>query len=222
MSNGRKKDGVAFKIPSVEAMAPPPVNYSFGRYGPGPVVPSEEECLAICKAFDMPAHILRHSQTVARVASCLASRAVQAGLDVDEQAVRASALLHDLAKGYTIQYGGHHSQLGGAWVQDLTHNPQIAQGVIHHVYWPFEVDPRRYFLPLAVGYADKRVRHDVIVTLTERFEDLFVRYGATGDIRARIQGTLDQARILEKKLSEALEVDLHACAFDCGGLVGGA
>jgi hypothetical protein len=141
---------------------------------------------------------------------------------VDEQAVRASALLHDLAKGYTIQYGGHHSQLGGAWVQDLTRNPQIAQGVIHHVYWPFEIDPRRHFLPLAVSYADKRVRHDVIVTLTERFEDLFVRYGATGEIRARLQGTLDQALLLEKKLSEALEVDLHACTFDRGGLVRGA
>ena len=38
-----------------------------------------------------------------------------------------------------------------------------------------------------VNYADKRVLHETVVTLEERFADLKVRYGRTPEALARIR-----------------------------------
>ncbi len=182
-------------------------------------VPSERECEDYWNDFAMPDHIRRHSLMVAMVATFLAQKAQEKGLDVCLKSVRASALLHDLAKHYTILHGGHHNQLGGAWVMDLTGNPVVAQGVTHHIYWPFEPDLEKYFLPLAVLYADKRVSHDKLVNVSDRFKDLVERYGTTGGIKAKIALTEIQALEIEESFSRFLGVELNECTFDSGRMV---
>ncbi len=182
-------------------------------------VPSEEQCVRWWDDFAMPEHIRAHSQKVALVAGFLAEAGQKRGLSACLDTVIASALLHDLAKAYCIDHGGNHSQLGGAWAMALTGNPLLAQGVMHHVYWPFAVDLRRFFVPLAVLYGDKRVSHDRIVPIAERFGDLQERYGKTEEIRDRIHTTNRQAKAIEDALSRLLEIDLNAHDFDRGRLV---
>jgi hypothetical protein len=167
----------------------------------------------------MPDHIREHSRKVAVVATQVAELARARGMDVCVDTVRASALLHDLAKIYCVKNGGNHSQLGGAWVMALTGDPLLAQGVIHHVYWPFELDLVRYFTPMVVLYGDKRVAHDRIVPIESRFGDLVERYGKTEEIRQRIHSTNRQAKEIEDALSQLLEVDLNAHDFDSRRLV---
>ncbi len=182
-------------------------------------IPDDATCLAYWGRYDMPEHIRGHSLLVARVATFLALGAREAGLSVSVPTVRASALLHDLAKAFTIEHGGSHSQLGASWAVSLTKNPALAQGVLHHVYWPYEVDIRKYFLPLAVIYGDKRVQHNDLVSLERRFKDLLDRYGKTEDLRKRIGLAHAQARELERLFGRLLEKELHASTFDCGRLV---
>jgi hypothetical protein len=182
-------------------------------------VPDDAQCARYWEAFAMLENVAAHSGMVADVATFLAKRAAEAGLDVDVPTVRASALLHDLAKTYCIRHGGNHSQLGGAWVAELTGNPIIASGVTHHVYWPFELDLRRYFAPLAVLYADKRVNHNRLVSIENRFKDLIVRYGIPMNLQDSINETKRQALELEQLLCDTLKVDLNACDFDSGRLV---
>lgn len=184
-----------------------------------PAAPSDMQCYALWEEYDMLPHIREHSLGVARVATSLALAAVRAGLDVDVQTVRASALLHDIAKTYTIRHGGNHSQLGGAWMQERTGNPLLAMGIIHHVHWPWAVDVRAHFLPLAIIYGDKRVRHDTVVTLDERFDDLYSRYGTTQYIRDRLAESRNQAEAIETALSQTLGMNLHEDTFDSGRLV---
>lgn len=172
-------------------------------------------------------HIKRHSELVAQVATTLAQMALErkAGnpqqLSPDDfvQSVRAAGLLHDLGKTCTIQMGGDHGQLGAGWVMQLTGNPHIAQGVMHHVYWPGELDLARHFLPLAIIYADKRVRHDELVSLEERFDDLMDRYGTSERSRVWIGRSRQQNLDLENLLSIFLEEDIHAYPFDRRRLV---
>ncbi|MCK9241238.1 phosphohydrolase [Desulfocurvus sp.] len=184
-------------------------------------VPTDEECLAHWDRCAMPGHIRAHSALVGAIAGALGERAEALGVVAPgwARAVRASGLLHDLAKFYCVQHGGNHAQLGAAWVLDCTGNPALAQGVMHHVWWPYPVDPARYFLPLAVQYADKRVRHDAVVSLGARYTDLFERYGKNETARERIEAAFRQGRAVEHTLSELLEVKLHACPFDSGRLV---
>jgi ribosomal protein L17 len=200
-------------------LPPPPQAPAGKRSGPGWRVPDEAQCVAWWDRFDMPDHIRAHSRQVAKVASFVAEAGRQRGIAVDVPTVYASALLHDLAKIYSIRHGGNHSQLGGAWVMALTCNPLLAQGVIHHVFWPFEVDLVRFFTPLAVLYADKRVSHDRIVHIEDRFGDLLDRYGKTPEICDRIHTTNRQAKDIEESLGRLLEIDLNAHDFDSGRLV---
>lgn len=188
-------------------------------FDPSLHVPDDAECEAHWARFEMLDNIVQHSRKVAIIATFLAKRAKDLGMAIDVPTVRASAMLHDIAKTYCIIHGGNHSQLGGAWVSDLTGNPAIAVGVTHHVIWPFELDIHNYFTPLAVIYADKRVRHDSVVTIESRFDDLIKRYGVNDYIRQRIEVTKAQSLDLESKLADILEVDLNACDFDSGRLV---
>jgi len=183
-------------------------------------VPTNAECLRLWDAYGMLPNVRAHSLMVGHMATSLAEGAKLAGLSVDVAAVRAAALLHDLAKTYTIRYGGNHCQLGGAWVQELTGNPAVAQGVVCHVYWPGVLDLRQYFLPLAIIYSDKRVKHNQIVSLEGRFDDLLVRYGKTAYIRARILQSFQQAAAIEKALAATLGMELHERTFGCRRLVG--
>jgi putative nucleotidyltransferase with HDIG domain len=202
--------------PEFRSPLPPPPPMVFD---PGLDVPDDARCREFWSSFDMLENVAQHSMMVAQVATFLARRGKQMGLDLDVPTVRASAMMHDIAKSYSIRHGGNHSQLGGAWTVALTGNPAIAIGVTHHVYWAFDMDLTKYFTPLAVIYADKRVRHDGLVSLESRFRDLIKRYGVNDYIRGRIETTKTQAVDLETLLSNTLEVDLNACDFDSGRLV---
>ncbi|WP_207264416.1 phosphohydrolase [Desulfovibrio sp. Huiquan2017] len=182
-------------------------------------VPDDVQCARYWEEYAMLDNVAEHSRMVATVATFLSKRAVEQGLDVDVPTVRASAMLHDLAKTYCIRHGGNHSQLGGAWVAELTGNPIIACGVTHHVYWPFAMDLSRYFPPLAVLYADKRVNHNRLVSIEDRFRDLIIRYGIPLNLQDRINETKRQALELEQLLCDTLKVNLNACDFDSGRLV---
>ncbi|MDC0336570.1 HDIG domain-containing protein [Pseudodesulfovibrio sp.] len=204
----------AEKHPLSTLPPPPPVAIDSGL-----TVPNDRQCAEYWMRFSMLENVVEHSYEVARLATFLAARAKELGLDVDVPTVRASALLHDIAKTYCIVHGGNHSQLGGAWTVEMTGNPAIACGVTHHVYWPFELDLDKYFTPLAVIYADKRVNHNQIVSIEDRFEDLIKRYGIPLGLQDKIKMTESQALDLEKLLCDTLEVDLNECDFNSGRLV---
>lgn len=177
-------------------------------------VPTDAECLELWNRYGMLDHIRVHSSLVAGVATTLAELARDKGMGLNVQAVRASALLHDLGKTYTVQFGGNHSQLGSSWVIQATRNPAVAQGVMHHVHWPGPLDLDAHFLPLAIIYADKRVKHESVVSLKDRFIDLVDRYGVNQDLIARIRRSFKQGKDIEKLLNTRLEVDLDAYPFD--------
>lgn len=190
-------------------------------------IPSDAECRGWWDTYGMFGHIKEHSEMVAGVATTLAVLAARQGLgnpdglsqDDFVQSVRAAGLLHDLGKTYSIEHGGNHSQIGAAWVMDLIRSPRIAQGIVHHVYWPGPLDLDRHFLPLAIVYADKRIKHDTIVGIEERFADLFDRYGHTERSREWITRAFNQGRELEHLFSTFLGENIHEYPFDRRGLV---
>lgn len=204
--------------PSVHPLAAlPPLSLPDAPCGD---IPDEDACRALWDKYGMLDNIRAHSAQVAALAVNLAELAAVRGGGVSVPMVRAAALLHDIAKTYTITHGGSHAQLGASWVVSETRNRAIAQGVMLHVHWPWPVDPARVCsLPFFVIYADKRIKHDRCVSLRERFEDLLVRYGHTEQARAGIQESYRQGQTIERALAARLGLNLHACTLDCGRLV---
>ena len=182
-------------------------------------IPSVTDCFHLWEQFSMPEHIKNHSCQVARIASELAFMRYQDEQSPHFRAIQTCALLHDLGKIYCIKNGGDHAAVGAAWVQAITKNPYLSQGVMHHVYWPGTIDLDRHFLPLAIIYADKRVRHDTLVSLQERTDDLLVRYGTTSEHRKNIKIAMQQGVDIEKALNKRFGVQLNEHTFNSRWLV---
>lgn len=194
---------------------------SLGLFPGRAPAPGTQECFALWDKYEMLENVRGHSLVVARIATALAERARQLGIVDLVDLARASALLHDLAKTFCVKYGGDHAMLGAAWAVMETGNYALAQGIILHVHWPWKLPENRDIccVPIFVLYADKRVRHDQCVSLDERFEDLYKRYGKTEEAILGIRGSHEQAKAIEEALSECLMRDLHEDNFDCGRLV---
>ena len=189
--------------------------------GKSGAAPGDAACSPLWDKYAMLPNIRRHSLLVAHIATALARKAEALGLPVRAAQVRASALLHDIAKTYCVRYGGSHAQVGAAWTVAETGNYAVAQGVMLHVWWPWSLPQGTDIcaLPFFVMYADKRVRHDACVTLEERYDDLLQRYGRTEEAREGIRAAYRQGKTIEDALAVLLGWSLHEDSFDSGRLV---
>lgn len=182
-------------------------------------IPDRAACRTLWKRCAMLPHVARHSIQVARFARAMAERALELGKgDVCALAL-AAGLLHDIAKSYTVRYGGSHAQLGASWVMTHTGNPLIARAVLYHVWWPWALPQNLTDPVFFVLYADKRVMHDRIVDRQTRHRDLLERYGTNAAAREVITAGNARADNLERAMAAYLEIDLHACTLAGGRLV---
>jgi putative nucleotidyltransferase with HDIG domain len=183
--------------------------------------PDDSACFSLWDKYAMLPNVRKHSLVVAHIATTLAGRAQARNIAVDLPHVRAAALLHDIAKSYCVRYGGSHAQLGASWTVAETRNYAVAQAVLLHVHWPWRLPEGDCLctLPFFIIYADKRVRHDVCVSLDERYEDLLTRYGHSEAARSGIRKSYEQGKTIERAFSALLGGALHEDSFDCGRMV---
>jgi len=146
------------------------------------LIPSPETTSEILKKYQVPPHILLHSEMVRKVAMAIVACLKTAGLPIDSAAVDRAALLHDLCKMDALTSGGDHALMAQEELSRLGY-PFIGEIVGQHVRLK-SLDLNE---AMVVNYADKRVMHDRIVSLPERFEDLMARYGTDEARRERIR-----------------------------------
>jgi len=166
---------------------------------------SRDTCLELLKRRRVPQHVIAHSLQVDRVARFLATRLNEVGEGLDVGLVEAASLLHDIAKMDGLRTGGNHARDGAEALRAMGF-PRVAEVVEHHVVTPNIPGLVRVTEDELVNYADKRVMHDRIVTLEERFEDLKERYGRTPEGRALIGGAMERTRGIERKIFDRLRV----------------
>ncbi len=168
------------------------------------MVPSIVDCHAFMDQYKMLDNIRAHSVMVEKVAGIIARGLLECGITLSLGITSAGALMHDIAKTPCLGTGEDHAALGKKFCidNDLF---EIAEIVGQHVRLK-AYDPRGDITEEEiVYYADKRVNHDVIVSLEERLEYLLLRYGKDKrDVRIRIRSNFDLARKVERKLFATL------------------
>ncbi len=176
-------------------------------------VPSWQDCLALMEEQGMWENIVRHSLLVEQVARSLAEVLLQAGEDLHLSEITAGALLHDITKTKSVQTREDHALTGQQLLEELGY-PRIGQIVGCHVLLPSSIFSREgVSAEEVVHYADKRVLHDAVVSLPERFEDLVYRYGKTPDACCRLKILEDQSFRIEEKIFSRIDIipeDLHS------------
>ena len=136
-------------------------------------LPSLSEVFQFWERFGMLDNIRDHSRRVRDVSLVLTSWLVSAGVNLNVRAVEMGALLHDIAKTPCLDGSCRHDLRGAEILREL-HFPELADLVAVHVYFPMD---RPVDEAAIVYYADKRVRHDQVVTVEERFAYIRRRYG---------------------------------------------
>lgn len=172
------------------------------------IIPDVAHCFRLMDEYAMLPNIRGHSIMVARVALQLWE-----GLAHDERVashlpardlVAAGALLHDIAKTPCLQSGDDHARAGAEICARLGY-PEIARIVAEHVvlrdHDPARNEIGRFTAREIIYYADKRVRHEEIVSLEERLVYILERYGAgEPEVERRIRENFARCVQLEYSL----------------------
>ncbi len=140
------------------------------------MIPTREECLSLIEKYGMLRNIVDHSLTVSRVALFLSRELNRKGQRIDPALVEAASLLHDIAKTKCLKTKEDHAEVGSRLLTGLGYD-RVAGIVAQHIEVSKEIFPSAVSEEEVVNYADKRVLHDRIVSLKERFYDLKDRYG---------------------------------------------
>ena len=163
------------------------------------MIPDQEECFQLLNRYAVPENVIEHSRMVLRIAGILCRELNRRGEAMDASLVQAASLLHDIAKVASFQTGENHSHAGARLLRELGF-PEVAEIVRQHVILDPEMDPGRITEAVVVHYADKRVKHDAIVSLGERFQDLKDRYGKSPEARAWLDALERQTLSTEERI----------------------
>lgn len=175
-------------------------------------IPDIDRCLELMETFSMWENIRRHSFMVARVAELIhrqLSAAGRAASIPQREIVVAGALLHDIAKSKCLEDGCRHAEVGALLCEELGY-ADISEIVANHVILG-DFAPDRYLkgefnaIEL-VFYADKRVKHDEVVTLDERLEYILEKYANHSQRNETlIYKNFEKCRTLEQHLFTCLD-----------------
>jgi uncharacterized protein len=169
-------------------------------------IPEEVDCLALLEKYQTPHHIILHSKRVWDVARVLGERLVANSIPLDMPLVRASSLLHDIGKYPCILDGTGYHDVRGEQILEKEGFPEVARIVVQHVVLRgSHNDPIRE--EHLVFYSDKRVVHDRLASLDERFAYLEETYGRTPGAVKRLLSMKDETREWEKRIFMHLDLD---------------
>lgn len=166
-------------------------------------IPSRSECVTLMKKVSMPLHIQRHSVMVAKLSVALGNALNHNSTHLNLHLLEAGALLHDIAKAEGLATGERHDELGARMLFNMGYG-QLASIVKEHVCLDAETVSGPVTESLIVNYADKRVMHERVVSLEDRFDDLMIRYGKTEEHRIYFRQRLELYLALEARIFDHL------------------
>jgi uncharacterized protein len=167
-------------------------------------IPDQTGCMVLLRKYQTPDHIVLHSQKVWEVAKVVADGLLRNNHQMDMRLLRASCLLHDIAKYPCIVDGkGWHDERGEK-ILDQEGLPSVARIVVQHVILR-DGNGHSIKEEHVLYYADKRVVHDRVVSLEERFLYLEETYGVSPKAVAGLNEMKEKCFKLEKKIFRLLD-----------------
>lgn len=152
-------------------------------------------------------HIVRHSELVTDVALLIARKLNSRGQHLDLALVEAGALLHDITKTICIKTKENHAETGGELLTSLGYHG-VADIVRQHICLDQgSSDPNSVTEAELINYADKRVKHEEVVGIEERFQDVLERYvKKLPGLGARFEEVQLETQLLEQKIFSKIDI----------------
>ncbi len=168
-------------------------------------IPTADECEAVLKDLcGVSLAIQKHGQRAAEAALAIAQALLDRGLSINMEAVRAGALLHDIAKGQS-----QHDQAGGRLLKEMGFK-QVGKIVSVHTDLPGDALDWESKI---VYLADKLIKGTNRVTLAQRYDPSNRPFVLTPEIAARISARRKRAEGVKKEIEALLGSPLESLVF---------
>ena len=175
------------------------------------------DCLALLREHHLPEMLLRHIRKVDGICMYLTAKLIEQGIAVDADLLHAAALLHDIKKMEQVQGKNEgHEEAGERYLTHLGY-PVIGELIrAHQITAIFQMmqeaspeqqsqqqnnqqqkDDAHAWEKKLIYYADKRVKHDAVVSIDERLDDAIQRYPQEQHL---IEGIRVPLKALEKEI----------------------
>lgn len=162
-------------------------------------IPTAKDCLNLLEKYNTPEHIIMHCRKVWEVARILGESLLRQDHPVDLPLLQASCLLHDIGKYPSILNRSKFHDLHGERILQQEGFPDVAVIVGQHVILRSKRgDPIKE--EHVLFYSDKRVVHDEVVSLEDRFQYLFETYAKTPEAADRLMVMKDDTIRLERQI----------------------
>jgi putative nucleotidyltransferase with HDIG domain len=162
-------------------------------------IPDESTCRQLMERYGMLPNIVEHSYRVCQVATYLGKALSRSQEGLDPALIVAAALLHDITKTKSLTTKEDHAHTGASLLRELG-CPEVAEVVRGHVHLAAGTELAALREVHIINYADRRVRHNTVVSQDARFVDLVERYGHTPERRLRLKRMKDTALKLEQNI----------------------
>jgi len=150
-------------------------------------LPTRESAFDLLKKVKVPYQVRRHSLKVAEKALEISEKITK--VEIDEDLIEIGALLHDIGRAKT--HGFNHALLGGEMLLERGFSYKLVRICETHILGGLDKEdarevglPEKDYLPISIEekiicLADKYMSGTKEVTLEQRFEKWFSKYGKT-------------------------------------------
>jgi putative nucleotidyltransferase with HDIG domain len=137
----------------------------------------------------------------------IAGKLNSVGGRLDLALVEAGALLHDITKTISIETKENHAKTGSELLASLGY-PVVANIVRQHICLDSKsFAPGAVTEAQVVNYADKRVKHEEVVDIEDRFQDVLERYvNKLPGLEARFEQVQRETQLLEQKIFSKIDI----------------
>lgn len=168
-------------------------------------IPTPDECEAVLRDLcGVSPAIRKHGQRVAEAALSITQALAEKGLNINMEAVRAGALLHDIAKGQS-----KHDQAGGRLLREMGFS-RVGEIVSVHTDLSCEIADWESKI---VYLADKLVKGTNRVALAQRYDPSDRPFALTPEIAARISSRRKRAEEVKEEIEDLLGSPLESLVF---------
>lgn len=155
--------------------------------------PTIEECYCILGLYDVPYNIIRHCEEVEKIALKILKKLNEEGCNFNKNVMRASALLHDLARSEK-----DHAVAGAKILKDLGYEHV---GKIISTHMDIEVHENSEITENEILYlADKLVKEDSYVELQERFSEYSMKFCQDNMALKKVEKRFEDAEKIQEKI----------------------
>ncbi len=193
-------------------------------------LPTRQECFKLLEEYRVPRHVISHCLVVNKISIYLAKKLLEKGEKINVELVDTASLLHDFLRvcdfknfdpeffdqeiteedrkkwdGLREKYKGYDHEIA-AFDFFKDKYPELAQTIKMHKYRAIKDIGFENWEEKIVHYADKRVMHDKIVSLAERFEDGHIRNAAKDNSCNDVDDIDNMIYDLEKEIFSKLDI----------------